>query len=164
MEPKRSVHRLSMTVNRQRIEVEVEPHQTLLEVLRDQLGLHGVKEGCGTGECGACTVLAGGQPVNSCLMLALEAEEEEILTIESLAPDGSLHPLQKAFIEHGAVQCGFCTPGMLLSAMALLQRTADPSESEIRHALSGNLCRCTGYDKIVRAVEAAAGEMRNESV
>ncbi len=157
-------YKLYFSVNKQPVEMMIEPHLTLLQVLRDVLGLTGAKEGCGTGDCGACTVLVNGAPINSCLMLAVEAEGQEVTTIEGLAADGMLHPVQKAFAAHGAVQCGFCTPGMLLSSAALLARTPGrpPTESEIREALSGNLCRCTGYDKIVRAVQAAAEE--NEHV
>ena len=154
-------YRLSLSVNGRPVEIAVEPQQTLLDVLRDTLGLMGTKEACGTGDCGACTVLVGGEPVCSCLLLAVEAEGQEVTTVEGLATDGELHPVQRAFIEHGALQCGFCTPGMLLSTVALLARNARPTEDEIREALAGNLCRCTGYDKIVRAVRAAAEEMRH---
>jgi carbon-monoxide dehydrogenase small subunit len=152
-------YELSLTVNKQAVRIAVEPHLTLLDVLRDSLGLTGSKEGCGTGDCGACTVLVDGQPVCSCLMLAVEAEGQEVTTVEGLAINGELHPLQKALIAEGGVQCGFCTPGVLLSSVALLARNPQPSESDIREALAGNLCRCTGYDKIVRAVQAAAKEM-----
>ncbi len=152
---------LEFWVNNQPIKTSVEPHLTLLEVLRDNLGLTGSKEGCSTGECGACTVLLDGLPVASCLMLAVEAEGKEVTTVEGLAINGDLHPVQKAFVAHGGVQCGFCTPGMLMSSAALLARKRQPSEAEIREALAGNLCRCTGYDKIVRAVEAAAEEMKH---
>lgn len=129
---------------------------TLLEALRDYLGLTGTKEGCGKGECGACTVLVNGSVVNSCLMLAAQAEDKEVLTIEGLSEDG-MDPLQKAFIDEGAVQCGFCTPGMVISAKALLMENPDPSEEAIKEAISGNLCRCTGYLKIIRAIKAASG-------
>ena len=154
-------YKLYFSVNKHPVEIVIGPHLTLLQVLRDTLGLIGAKEGCGTGDCGACTVLINGVPINSCLMLAVEAEGQEVTTVEGLAANGDLHPVQKAFITHGGVQCGFCTPGMLLSAAALLARTpgTQPTESEIREALSGNLCRCTGYDKIVRSVQAAAKEM-----
>lgn len=152
---------LKLKVNGKMQALKVEPHLTLLEVLRERLGLTGAKEGCGTGDCGACTVLLNGEPVNSCLKLAVEAEGQEVLTIEGLGSEDELHPLQKAFIELGAAQCGFCTPGMLLSAHALLLKNPQPDEMEIRQALSGNLCRCTGYDKIIRAVQAAAGEVRH---
>jgi len=150
---------LCFSVNKQPVEIVIEPHLTLLQVLRDTLGLIGAKEGCGTGDCGACTVLINGQPVNSCLMLAVEAEGQEVTTIEGLAADGELHPVQKAFIVHGGLQCGFCTPGILMSSVALLARNPQPTDDEIRAALAGNLCRCTGYDKIVRSVQAAAKEM-----
>jgi len=158
---------LNFSVNGKPLVIAVEPHLTLLEVLRDTLGLTGTKEGCGTGNCGACTVLLDGQPVSSCLLLAVEAEGSEITTVEGLAStcpepgrgDGDLHPVQRAFVEHGGLQCGFCTPGMLLSSVALLTRNPQPTEGEIRDALAGNLCRCTGYDKIVRSVLAAAEEM-----
>ncbi len=152
---------LHFSVNRQPVTVLVEPHLTLSEVLRDMLGLLGTKEGCGTGDCGACTVLLNGQPISSCLMLAVEAEGEEITTVEGLATNGELHPVQKAFMANGGLQCGFCTPGMLMSSVALLSRNVQPTEAEIREALAGNLCRCTGYDKIVRAVQAAAEEMQH---
>lgn len=129
---------------------------TLLEALRDYLGLTGTKEGCGKGECGACTVLVNGSVVNSCLMLAAQAEDKEVLTIEGLSEDG-MDPLQEAFIDEGAVQCGFCTPGMVISAKTLLMENPDPSEEAIKEAISGNLCRCTGYLKIIRAIKAASG-------
>jgi len=159
-------YKLKLSVNKQPVEIVVEPHLTLSEVLRDTLGLTGTKEGCGTGECGACTVLVNGEPACSCLMLAVEAEGQEVTTVEGLeveglATDGELHPLQKALIAHGGVQCGFCTPGVLMSSVALLARNHRPTEGEIREALAGNLCRCTGYDKIVRAVQAAAEEMNH---
>ncbi len=134
----------------------VSVNRTLLRVLRDDLGLTGTKEGCSEGDCGACTVLVDGQPVNSCLVLAAEVDGKQLLTVEGLAKEGVLHPLQRAFIAAGAVQCGFCTPGMLLSAKALLDRNPKPSEGEIREALAGNLCRCTGYVRIINAVRQAA--------
>ena len=152
-------HHLHLTVNKQPVELTIEPHLTLTEVLRESLALTGTKEGCGTGDCGACTVLVNGDPVCSCLMLAIEAEGTDVTTVEGLATEEALHPMQKAFIDHGGVQCGFCTPGILMSSVALLARTPKPTETEIREALTGNLCRCTGYDKIVRAVQAAADEM-----
>ena len=160
-------YKLNLSVNGKPLVLAVEPHLTLLEVLRDTLGLTGTKEGCGTGNCGACTILLDGQPVSSCLLLAVEAEGSEITTVEGLASTwsetgrghGDLHPVQRAFVEHGGLQCGFCTPGMLLSSVALLAQNPQPTESEIRDALVGNLCRCTGYDKIVRSVMAAAEKM-----
>lgn len=135
-------------------EVIAEPHSTLLEVLREQLGLTGAKEGCGLGDCGACTVLMDGKEVHSCLILALEAKGKDIVTIEGLAKEGKLDPLQQSFVEHGAMQCGFCTPGMILTGRALLNRNPKPTEGEVRKAISGNICRCTGYAKIVEAIMA----------
>ncbi|MBO8140657.1 MAG: (2Fe-2S)-binding protein [Firmicutes bacterium] len=137
-----------------------EPRQTLLEVLREGLGLTGTKEGCGNGNCGACCVLLDGRPVPSCLVLAVEAAGRDILTVEGLA-EGELHPLQQAFLEHGALQCGICTPGFLIAAKALLDKNPQPAEQEARAWLAGNLCRCTGYDKIIRAVLDAAGRLRS---
>jgi aerobic-type carbon monoxide dehydrogenase small subunit (CoxS/CutS family) len=149
---------LTMTLNGEEMTVEVKPSTLLVEVLRDQLELTGTKVACGEGECGACTVLLDGQPVNSCLVPALKAQGREVLTVEGLAPLGELHPLQKAFVEHGAVQCGYCTPGMLMSAKALLDHNPSPTEDEVRLAISGNLCRCTGYAKIVEAIlDASTG-------
>ncbi len=142
------------TVNGELCEIEVPGNRTLLDVIRGELGLTGTKEGCGSGECGACTVLLDGEPVNACLVLALQAEGKEITTIEGLSKGGPLHPIQEAFISHGAIQCGFCTPGMILSAKALLDRNPEPEEMEIREALTGNLCRCTGYQKIVEAIKS----------
>jgi carbon-monoxide dehydrogenase small subunit len=139
--------------------VEVEGQRSLLSVLRSEVGLTGTKEGCDDSECGACMVLLDGHPVNSCSYLALQAQGREITTVEGLSNSGDLHPLQRQFLEQGGVQCGFCTPGMLMSAKALLDRNPDPSEEEIRIALSGNLCRCTGYQGIVRAVQAAARDL-----
>ena len=139
--------------------VEIEGHRSLLSVLRTEIGLTGTKEGCDDSECGACMVLVDGDPVNSCSYLALQAAGRPITTVEGLSSGGELHPLQRQFLEQGGVQCGFCTPGMLISAKALLDRTPDPTEDEIRIALSGNLCRCTGYQGIVRAVQAAAREL-----
>jgi carbon-monoxide dehydrogenase small subunit len=149
-------------VNREPCELLVEPHQTLLNVLREELGLTGTKKGCDTGDCGACTVILQGKPVNACLVLAVEADGMEIETIEGLADGEHLHPLQEAFIQSGAVQCGFCTPGMILMARALLAENPEPSEGEVRKALAGNLCRCTGYAKIVQAVLTAAKEGEKE--
>ncbi|GAG96785.1 unnamed protein product [marine sediment metagenome] len=143
---------IQLTVNGELHEVRVEPWKTLLEVIRDDIGLTSPKEACSTGECSACTVLLNGKPVNSCLVLAVEAQSKDILTIEGLSQGSKLHPLQDAFIRHGAIQCGFCTPGMLLSAKALLDENPQPTEEEIREAISGNLCRCTGYNKIVEAI------------
>ena len=150
-------YQATLTVNGIAYPVEVEPHRSLLWTLRQELGLTGSKEGCDDSECGACMVLLDGRPVNSCSYLALQAEGRAITTIEGLTGDGGgLHPLQQAFLDQGGVQCGFCTPGMLISAKALLDRNPSPDEDEIRLALSGNLCRCTGYSGIVRAVQVAA--------
>ena len=147
---------IQLRVNGELHEVIVEPWRTLLEVIRDNIGLTGAKEACSTGECGACTVLLDGKPVNSCLLLAVEARGKDVLTIEGLSQGTRLHPLQDAFIRHGAIQCGFCTPGMLLSAKALLDNNPQPNEKEVREAIAGNLCRCTGYNKIVEAILEAA--------
>lgn len=144
---------LNITVNGERHRLEIDPQRTLLEVIRQELGLTGAKEGCGVGECGACTVLLNGRPVDSCLVLALQAEGAEVATIEGLAEDGQPHPLQTAFVETGAVQCGFCTPGMILTAKAHLERSPKTGRDEIKQALAGNFCRCTGYNKIVDAVQ-----------
>jgi carbon-monoxide dehydrogenase small subunit len=146
---------IELIINGAPYQFQVEPQTTLLDLLREELRLIGTKEGCGTGDCGVCTVLADGKPVNSCLMLATDADGRRIKTIEGLAMDGELHPLQKAFIDEGAVQCGFCSPGMILSAKALLDKNPHPSEEEIRTALSGVLCRCGSYTKIIAAVRAA---------
>jgi carbon-monoxide dehydrogenase small subunit len=145
----------TLTVNRVAYPVEIHPHATLLQAVREEIGLTGAKEGCDDSECGACMMLLDGKPVNACSYLALQAEGKEVTTVEGLAEDGELSPLQRAFLEHGGVQCGFCTPGMLISATALLRQTPRPSEEEVRIALSGNLCRCTGYEGIVKAVVAA---------
>jgi aerobic-type carbon monoxide dehydrogenase small subunit (CoxS/CutS family) len=154
---------LTFTLNGQETTVLVSPDWSLLRLLRDELELTGTKEGCGAGECGACTVLVGDEAVNSCLLPALEVEGKSVTTIEGLSsPDGRLHPLQQNFIEHGAVQCGFCSPGMIMSAAALLKENASPDENDIRHAISGNLCRCTGYNQIVEAVSRAADQLREE--
>lgn len=147
---------IRLTVNGRRYDLTVLPGERLLDVLRDGLGLTGTKEGCGTGECGACTVLVDGAPLNSCLYLAVSADGRDVITIEGLADGPRLHPLQQAFVDHGAVQCGFCAPGMLLSAKALLDSNSTPSEHEIREAIAGNLCRCSGYVKIVEAIADAA--------
>ncbi len=148
--------KITLTVNKETRDLEVDLHRTLLEVLRDDLNLTGVKNGCGNGECGACTVLVEGSPISSCLTLAVTVGGKEVTTIEGLAEGDKLHPLQESFIEHGAVECGFCTPGMLLTAKSLLDDNPDPSEDEVRQYLRGNLCRCTGYTKIVEAVMGAA--------
>ena len=147
---------IELKVNGEIRDVIIEPRTTLLRVLREGLGLTGTKQGCDAGDCGTCTVLIDGKPTLSCLTLAIEAQGKEILTIEGLADDGQLHPLQQAFIDHFAVQCGYCTPGMILSAKALLDRNPHPTEGEVREAISGNTCRCTGYVKIVEAIMAAA--------
>jgi carbon-monoxide dehydrogenase small subunit len=153
-------HHISASVNGDPVEFLCETEDTLLDVLRDQLGLTGTKEGCGTGDCGACSVTVNGRLVCSCLMLGVEAAGSSIATIEGLAKGDALHPLQRKFLEHAALQCGVCTPGFLVAAKALLDVNADPTETEVRYWLAGNLCRCTGYDKIVRAVLDAASEMR----
>lgn len=143
---------LKLTVNDEPFELEISAHRTLLDVLRKDLELKGAKEGCGAGECGACTVLLDDEPVNACLVLALQADGKRVTTIEGLSREGKLHPIQEAFIQHGAIQCGFCTPGMILSAKALLERNPNPTEKEVRKSLVGNFCRCTGYQKIVEAI------------
>jgi carbon-monoxide dehydrogenase small subunit len=147
---------LRMLVNGKPVEVPVEPTWTLLRVLREELRLTGAKKGCGQGDCGACTVLLDGQAVNACLVLALQANSKSVETIEGLGTPEKLHPLQKNFIQHGAVQCGFCTPGMLMSASALLREKSNPTIDEIKRGISGNLCRCTGYSKIIKAIREAA--------
>jgi len=148
--------KLELNVNDEVWEIEVQPHRTLLEVLREDLSLTGAKEGCGLGACGACTVLVNGSPSLSCLTLATDVQNKEIRTIEGLTKDGQPDPIQLAFVDHGAIQCGFCTPGSIMSAKALLERNANPSREEILEAMSGNLCRCTGYKKIIEAVESLA--------
>lgn len=152
--------RVRVTVNGDAAEFLCEPRQSLLECLRDILGLTGTKEGCNDGNCGACSVILDGHIVNSCLVLGVEADGSEVTTIEGVATDGKLHPLQKAFLEQAALQCGFCTPGVILAAKALLDSEPDPSEERIRAWLANNLCRCTGYDKIVRAIRQAAAEVK----
>jgi carbon-monoxide dehydrogenase small subunit len=148
---------VKLTVNGEAYEALVNPNSTLLDLLRDHLRLTGTKRGCDAGDCGSCTVLMDGKPVNACLVLALKAEGREITTIEGLSKGtATLHPIQEAFIEKGAIQCGFCTPGMIISAKALLDRNPQPTEEEIRAGIAGNLCRCTGYEKIVEAIKAAA--------
>lgn len=153
-------HHISFTVNGDPVEVLCDTEQTLLDVLRDELELTGTKEGCGTGDCGACSVVVDGRLVCSCLMLGVEAQGRKVETIEGMASGEELHPLQRKFLEHAALQCGVCTPGFLVAAKALLERNPDPTETEVRYWLAGNLCRCTGYDKIIRAVLDAAAEMR----
>ncbi len=147
---------IKLEVNGETHEREVEPRMTLLDFIRNELNLTGTKEGCGEGDCGACTVVVDGSAVNACLMLAVEADRKEVLTIEGVADGDNLHPLQQAFIENGAIQCGFCTPGMILSAKTFLENNPRPTEQEVRVAIAGNLCRCTGYDKIVKSILAAA--------
>lgn len=149
-----------LTVNNELFEVAINLNRTLLEVLREELSLTGTKESCGQGACGSCTVLLDGLPVRSCLLLAVETEGREITTIEGLSQGEKLHPVQEAFIEHHAIQCGFCSPGMILTATALLEDNPKPTEDEIRHALSGNICRCTGYAKIIGAVKSLADSGR----
>jgi len=151
---------VSTTINGGVVEFACPPEESLLTALRDRVGLTGVKEGCGTGDCGACSITLDGRLVCSCLVLGVEAGGREIATIEGMADNDKLHPLQENFIEHAAFQCGICTPGFLMAAKVLLERNPNPTETEIRYALAGNLCRCTGYDKIVRAVQASAKEMR----
>lgn len=153
---------VSTTINDDDVEFLCQPDETLLDVLRNRLGLMGAKEGCGTGDCGACSTIMDGRVVCSCLVLGAEAQGRTIETIEGMANGSKLHPLQSKFIEHAALQCGICTPGFLMAAKALLEVNPDPTETEIRFWLAGNLCRCTGYDKIVRAVQDAAAEMRGE--
>ncbi len=151
---------VTTTINGDAVQFACPEEETLLDALRDRVGLLGVKEGCGTGDCGACSITLDGRLVCSCLVLAAEAEGREVTTVEGLVEGGKLHPLQENFISHAALQCGICTPGFLVAAKSLLDRNPDPTETEIRYALAGNLCRCTGYDKIVRAVQSAAKEMR----
>ena len=151
-----STHQITITVNGEPEILTVQSHHTLLHALREQLALTGPKDGCSAGECGACTVLLDGEPVNSCMVLAVECDGREIVTVEGLTVDGQLSAVQEAFVEHNAVQCGFCTPGMLISTHALLERNPNPTEQEIREALVGNLCRCTGYLRIIQAVQTAA--------
>ncbi len=151
---------VSAVVNGDPVDFLADPRESLLDCLRDHLGLTGSKEGCGTGDCGACSVRLDGVLVCSCLVLGVEAEGKKVETVEGMADVGALHPLQRKFIEHAALQCGYCTPGILVASKALLEQNPDPTESEIRYWLAGNLCRCTGYDKIVHAVLDAAAEMR----
>jgi aerobic carbon-monoxide dehydrogenase small subunit len=157
------MNKIAFRLNGHLVETRVEPHWTLLEFLRDQMELTGTKEGCGEGECGACTVLVNGQAINACLFPVLEANGTDVVTIEGLMKeDGGLHPLQQAFIHQGAVQCGFCTPGMILSAKALLDENPHPSEDDIRSALAGNFCRCTGYAQIIQAIQSIGGYEEKE--
>lgn len=151
---------ITCTVNGEEHTVLADPRDTLLDLLRERIGLTGTKEGCGNGNCGACTLLVDGAPVTACLMLAQEAPHHDIVTIEGVSDHGKLHAIQQALIERGGTQCGFCTPGIVLSAKSLLDDNPNPTAQEIRHAIAGNLCRCTGYDKIVEAIAAAATEMR----
>ena len=152
--------KIQITLNGKKTDLEVPSHRLLLDLLRDEIGLTGTKEGCGTGDCGACTVLLNGKAVNSCLIFSGELDGADIVTIEGLKIGPELHPVQRAFVEDGGVQCGYCTSGMLMMSKALLDENADPSEEDIRFAISGNLCRCTGYAKIVKAVQDAARELR----
>lgn len=153
-------HHITATVNGEEVEFLCDTQQTLLDVLRDELHLNGTKEGCASGDCGACSVMLDGRLVCACLALGVEAQGRAVETIEGMADGEKLHPVQRHFLEEAALQCGFCTPGFLVAAKALLERSPDPTETEIRYWLAGNLCRCTGYDKIVRAVQGAAAEMR----
>jgi carbon-monoxide dehydrogenase small subunit len=152
--------KIKVTLNGKKTDLEVPAHRLLLDLLRDEIGLTGTKEGCGTGDCGACTVLLNGKPVNSCLIFSGELDGADIVTIEGLKIGPELHPVQQAFIQDGGVQCGYCTSGMLMMSKALLDENPDPGEEEIRFAISGNLCRCTGYAKIVKAIQDAAAELR----
>ncbi len=154
--------KISFILNNKQYELKVKPWQTLLELIREDLNLTGAKEGCGQGECGSCTVIMNGKTVNSCLVPAVEADGQEILTIEGLSDNDRLHPIQKAFVGHSGMQCGFCTPGMIMSAKALLDSNPDPTEAEIRESISGNFCRCTGYTKIIESISAAADLMKEK--
>lgn len=152
--------KVSLTINREKRELELEPYRSLLDALRNEAGLTGTKKGCDVGDCGACTVLVDGKPLNSCLMLGVEAAGREVVTIEGLQPaPGRLHPLQEKFMQLGGAQCGFCTPGMIVMAKALLDENPHPTEEQIRFGIAGNICRCTGYTKIVEAIQAAAKEL-----
>ena len=151
--------KINFTLNGIKTEIQAAPDRRVVDILREDLGLTGTKEGCGAGECGACTILVGDETRLSCLMLAAQLEGLDITTVEGLSADGHLHPLQQAFVQGGAIQCGFCTPGMLMTSLSLLKNNPDPSRAEIREGLSGNLCRCTGYQKIVDAVQTAAGAL-----
>ena len=154
--------KIEVTINGERHEIPIEPQKLLCELLREDLGLTGTKEACGMGECGACTVLLDGKSVNSCLVLAVDAHRKRVVTVEGLGDAQNLHPLQKSFMEKGGIQCGFCTPGMLMSAKALLDEIPNPSISEIREGISGNLCRCTGYQKIIEAIIDASGTIEDQ--
>ena len=160
------IYPIELTVNGERLRFDVPAHRRLIDLLRQDLEMTGTHEGCGEGDCGACTVIVDGRAVNSCLMLAVEADGCDVQTIEGLAQGGELHPIQEAFIREGAIQCGFCTPGMVMAAKALLDRNPDPTEEEVRTALQGNLCRCTGYEKIVKAVLSATsnGKLKPENI
>lgn len=153
---------ISLTVNNKKHEITVDPDERLLDTLRDRLNLTGVKEGCSIGECGACTVILDGKAINSCMVYTFQIDGSEVLTVEGLETNGKLDPLQEAFIDHQAVQCGFCTPGMLMSAKALLNEKPNPGRDEIKTAIEGNLCRCTGYQQIIDAIESAANQDRSE--
>lgn len=153
---------IDFIVNGREYSIDVEPDMRLIDILRNKLGFIGVKEGCGEGECGACTVIMDGEAVNSCLVMAVQARGKEIITIEGLEKNGELDPLQKAFMENGAVQCGYCTPGMIMSAKALLLKNPNPTEEEIREAIAGNICRCTGYNNIVKAVKMASNNLSED--
>jgi len=154
--------KISFILNGKQYELRVKPWQTLLELIREDLNMTGTKEGCGQGECGSCTVIMNGKTVNSCLVPAIEADGQEILTIEGLSDNDRLHPIQEAFVSHSGMQCGFCTPGMIMSAKALLDSNPDPTEAEIRESISGNFCRCTGYTKIIASISAAADLMKEK--
>jgi len=156
-------HLITLTVNDERYEVAVEPRWTLLEMVREELRLTGAKEGCGTGDCGACSMIVDGRPITSCLMLAAQADGRDVVTVEGLATNGQLHPVQQAFIDTGGVQCGFCTPGMIMAAKSLLDRNSSPTLEEVREGLAGNLCRCTGYTKIYEAVMRAARKAKQNA-
>jgi len=156
-------HRIQIRVNGELKDLLVEPHRILVDLIRQDLGLTGTKKGCGSGDCGSCTVILDGRAVKSCLILAAEVDGSEILTIEGLRSDGKLHPLQEAFIQHGAIQCGFCSPGMMISAKAFLDQCPNPTEEQVKLAISGNLCRCTGYSKIVEAILAVARKEKPSS-
>ena len=155
--------KIKIRINRKNYELSVEPDLLLVDLLRDQIGLTGTKKGCEIGECGACTVIMNGKAVNSCLVLAVQSDGAEITTIEGVADNGDLHPIQKAFLEHDAVHCGFCTPGMVLSAINLLNHKPNPTEFEIREAIAGNLCRCTGYQQIVEAIQSVVNKTNQSS-